>query len=98
MTNIETIAQLRGLLAEALAGFTPDPGTSDLDNEQPIHLRTTLGWYRRAYRAMYDRDGIRPDQKPLPGKPIFTTGDDTSQMDGGPNDPDWQRTRWEESK
>lgn len=29
------------------AGFTPYPGTSDLDNEQPIWLRITLGDYRR---------------------------------------------------
>lgn len=39
------------LLLEALkvcaAGFAPDPGTSDLGNEQPIYLRITLGDYRR---------------------------------------------------
>jgi len=28
-------------------GFTYDPGHSDLDNEQPIHVRVTLGAWRR---------------------------------------------------
>lgn len=27
-------------------GFTYDPGHSDLDNEQPIHVRVTLGDWR----------------------------------------------------
>lgn len=29
-------------------GFTYDPGHSDLDDEQPIHVQMTLGDYRRA--------------------------------------------------
>ena len=28
-------------------GFTYDPGHSDLDNEQPIHVQVTLGDWRR---------------------------------------------------
>jgi hypothetical protein len=35
-------------------GFTPDPGTSDLDNEQPITVRMSLGEYRRAERLYYE--------------------------------------------
>lgn len=31
-------------------GFTYDPGHSDLDNEQPIHVRVTLGDWRRLHR------------------------------------------------
>lgn len=27
-------------------GFTYDPGHSDLDNEQPIHVKVTLGDWR----------------------------------------------------
>ena len=30
------------------AGFEYDPGHSDLDNEQPIHVRMTLGDWREA--------------------------------------------------
>ena len=35
-------------------GFTPDPGTSDLDNEQPIHITIPLGEYRRAVRLLHE--------------------------------------------
>jgi len=35
-------------------GFTPDPGTSDLDNEQPIHVCIPLGEYRRAVRLLHE--------------------------------------------
>ena len=31
-------------------GFVYDPGTSDLDDEQPIWVRMSLGDYRRACR------------------------------------------------
>lgn len=31
-------------------GMAYDPGHSDLDDEQPIHVRMTLGDYRRALR------------------------------------------------
>ena len=34
------------LATELRDGFTYDPGHSDLDNEQPIHLCTTLGTWR----------------------------------------------------
>ncbi len=33
-----------------IKGFTPDPGTSDLDDEQPIHVMIPLGEYRRCQR------------------------------------------------
>ena len=35
-------------------GFTYDPGHSDLDNEQPISVRMTLGDYRRASNLLYE--------------------------------------------
>jgi hypothetical protein len=53
--------QLRFLVRDVLpvlravaAGFTYDPGCSDLDNEQPITVRMTLGDYRRASRLKYE--------------------------------------------
>ena len=39
-----------------IAGFTYDPGTSDLDDEQPIVVRMTLGEYRRL-RALLEQKG-----------------------------------------
>lgn len=40
-------------LAQAVCdGFTYDPGHSDLDNEQPITVRMTLGDYRRASQLL----------------------------------------------
>lgn len=38
------------LLDAVCNGFTTDPGTSDLYDEQPIHVSITLGDYRRASR------------------------------------------------
>jgi hypothetical protein len=35
-------------------GFTPDPGTSDLDDEQPVHITIPLGEYRRAVRLLHE--------------------------------------------
>ena len=35
------------LLRKVRDGFTYDPGHSDLDSEQPIHVRITLGDWRR---------------------------------------------------
>lgn len=34
-------------------GYSYDPGDSDLDDEQPIHVKMTLGDYRRA-RQLFD--------------------------------------------
>ncbi len=42
------IVQLLKALKPFLDGFEYDPGQSDLDNEQPIHIRVTLGDWRRA--------------------------------------------------
>ena len=42
------------LIARAVvAGMDEDPGHSDLDNEQPIHVCIPLGEYRRAKRLLY---------------------------------------------
>lgn len=45
----DLLASLRALVA----GFTPDPGTSDLYNEQPIYLSVPLGEWRKARIAVY---------------------------------------------
>lgn len=37
------------LLNAIVAGYAYDPGDSDLDNEQPINVRMTLGDYRLAW-------------------------------------------------
>jgi hypothetical protein len=42
------------LVKAVVDGFTSDPGTSDLDNEQPITVRMSLGEYRRAERLYYE--------------------------------------------
>ncbi len=42
------------LLESMQSGFTYDPGHSDLDNEQPIHVRMTLGDYCRATNLLYE--------------------------------------------
>jgi hypothetical protein len=66
----DVIAELRKLLAEATAGFTPDPGTSDLYDEQPINVRATLGWHRRATRALWDRDSYLQAEQAKPEERI----------------------------
>lgn len=42
------------LLKAVSAGYDYNPGDSDLDNEQLIHVRMALGDYRRASRLVYD--------------------------------------------
>ena len=42
------------LLRAVDQGYTYDPGSSDLDDEQPIHVRMTLGDYRRALRIKHE--------------------------------------------
>lgn len=42
------------VLKAVCEGFTYDPGHSDLDDEQPIHVRMTLGDYRRASRLKHE--------------------------------------------
>jgi hypothetical protein len=38
------------VLVAVASGYDYDPGSSDLDDEQTIHVRMTLGDYRRASR------------------------------------------------
>lgn len=49
------IAQLEALLRVFVDGFKYDPGTSDLDNEQPIVSWVTLGHWRKADHALRER-------------------------------------------
>ena len=45
---------LAPLLEAVVAGYDYNPGSSDLDDEQPIHISMTLGDYRRANRLRYE--------------------------------------------
>lgn len=55
MTLIETNAIA---IAEAVKkGYDYNPGSSDLDDEQPIHVSMTLGDYRRAVRLLHQIKG-----------------------------------------
>lgn len=48
--NTEQIQALREALRPIAAAYPDDPGTSDLDDEQPV--RITLGDVRRAWKAL----------------------------------------------
>jgi hypothetical protein len=39
-------------------GYDYNPGCSDLDDEQPIWVRMTLGDYRRASRLKYELEKV----------------------------------------
>ena len=42
------------LVKAICSGFEYNPGHSDLDDEQPIHVSMTLGDYRRAKRLQHE--------------------------------------------
>ncbi len=42
------------ILVALVDGYSYDPGDSDLDNEQPISVRMTLGDYRRASALLHE--------------------------------------------
>jgi hypothetical protein len=46
-TALDFTLELLSLLRKVQAGFTPDPGHSDLDNCQPIYVLLELGDYRK---------------------------------------------------
>lgn len=46
------------LVRAVVGGFEYDPGCSDLDNEQPISVRMSLGDYRRALRLLVQLDAL----------------------------------------
>ena len=48
---------LANLLQPFVNGFVSDPGTSDLDNEQPITVRVLLGDWRKARAALAQHRG-----------------------------------------
>jgi len=50
---IEILAALKAVVD----GYDYNPGDSDLDNEQPISVRMTLGDYRRAARLKHELEG-----------------------------------------
>ena len=61
MTKRQADDQRRKLVQTIVSGFTYDPGHSDLDDEQPIHVRMTLGDYRAACRL-----GTQAESEPGP--------------------------------
>lgn len=54
---IAAAPELLSSLKTAVAGFDYNPGHSDLDDEQPISLRITLGDYRRFCRLIAKAEG-----------------------------------------
>ena len=46
------------LVHAVVKGMNYDPGHSDLDDEQPIHVCITLGDYRRAHRLLYQLEKV----------------------------------------
>ena len=52
-----------------MAGFDYNPGHSDLDDEQPIHVSITLGDYRKARRAAQSAAARAPFTKSVQDKP-----------------------------
>ena len=53
ITYRSVMADLLLTLLSVEEGYRYTPGDSDLDDEQPIHVRMTLGDYRRAIRLKH---------------------------------------------
>lgn len=53
--DLESLRAAARIIRDA---FTYDPGHSDLDDEQPIHISTTLGAWRGLHRAIYVSAGV----------------------------------------
>ncbi len=49
----DAVQRLIKAAREVRDGFTYDPGHSDLDNEQPIHVSITLGAWRQINFALH---------------------------------------------
>jgi hypothetical protein len=52
------IGNVTPILIAICDGYSYDQGDSDLDDEQPIHVRMTLGDYRRAWRLKYELEKV----------------------------------------
>jgi hypothetical protein len=63
--NRDSYRNLRAAAEKFRDAFTYDPGHSDLDNEQPIHVTVTLGDWRKLNWAlmMAECDGPRDEAK-----------------------------------
>ena len=55
-------ADVLPLLRAVVGSFVPDPGTSDLDDEQPCRITIPLGEYRRAVRLLFALEKLKEDQ------------------------------------
>lgn len=49
---------IKPLLDEVVRAYDYNPGSSDLDDEQPVTLTVTLGAYRRASRLKYQIEAL----------------------------------------
>lgn len=52
------MSNLDRILKAIVDGYRYTPGDSDLDNEQPITVRMTLGDYRRASQVQHARMAV----------------------------------------
>jgi hypothetical protein len=52
--------ELKILLTTIRTGYDYNPGDSDLDSEQPIHVRLTLGDYRKAGSLLRQLEDKQP--------------------------------------
>jgi hypothetical protein len=70
MTKLQADIERRRLIQVIVSGFTYDPGHSDLDDCQPIHVRMTLGEYRAACKvnAEVERAGEQEASNDLKAK------------------------------
>ena len=57
------IRDVAPLVSAVVNGYRYTPGDSDLDNEQPIWVRMTLGDYRRAARLIHKLVVSKPEPK-----------------------------------
>jgi hypothetical protein len=53
--------RVRLVLEAVVAGYDYNPGDSDLDNEQPIHVRMTMGEYRKSVRCLNEVAAALPE-------------------------------------
>jgi len=49
----DILLAIMDVLTALVNGYDYNPGSSDLDNEQIIHVRMNLGVYRRACRLIH---------------------------------------------
>ena len=53
----QLLMEQHGALVVVRSGYDYNPGDSDLDDDQPIHVSMTLGDYRRIVRLIHKAEG-----------------------------------------